>query len=43
MSRPLVVLFDIDGTLLTTGGAGAVAFEELGANYRRMVEAWCAS
>jgi phosphoglycolate phosphatase-like HAD superfamily hydrolase len=33
MSKPLVVLFDIDGTLITTGGAGAVAwrlaFEEL--------------
>jgi phosphoglycolate phosphatase len=32
-SRPVAVLFDIDGTLLTTGGAGAVAwrhaFEEL--------------
>jgi phosphoglycolate phosphatase-like HAD superfamily hydrolase len=31
--RPLAVLFDIDGTLITTGGAGAVAwrlaFEEL--------------
>jgi hypothetical protein len=22
--RPLAVLFDIDGTLITTGGAGAV-------------------
>ena len=33
MERPLVILFDIDGTLITTGGAGAVswrrAFEEL--------------
>jgi phosphoglycolate phosphatase-like HAD superfamily hydrolase len=33
MTRPLAVLFDIDGTLITTGGAGAVAwrlaFEEL--------------
>lgn len=32
-SRPIAVLFDIDGTLLATGGAGAVAwrraFEEL--------------
>src|SRR6185437_13100387 len=31
--KPLAVLFDIDGTLITTGGAGAVAwrraFEEL--------------
>ena len=31
--RPLAVLFDIDGTLITTGGAGAVAwrraFEDL--------------
>jgi phosphoglycolate phosphatase len=31
--RPLAILFDIDGTLITTGGAGAVAwrraFEEL--------------
>jgi phosphoglycolate phosphatase-like HAD superfamily hydrolase len=25
--RPLAVLFDIDGTLLTTGGAGAVAWK----------------
>jgi phosphoglycolate phosphatase len=33
VKRPLAVLFDIDGTLITTGGAGAVAwrlaFEEL--------------
>jgi phosphoglycolate phosphatase-like HAD superfamily hydrolase len=33
MERPQVILFDIDGTLITTGGAGAVswrrAFEEL--------------
>lgn len=33
MERPLAVLFDIDGTLITTGGAGATAwrwaFEEL--------------
>src|SRR5262245_39366801 len=33
MPEPLVVLFDVDGTLITTGGAGAVAwrraFEEL--------------
>lgn len=33
MQRPLVILFDIDGTLITTGGAGArswrLAFEEL--------------
>jgi len=33
MERPIAILFDIDGTLITTGGAGAVAwrlaFEEL--------------
>jgi phosphoglycolate phosphatase len=33
MNRPLAILFDIDGTLITTGGAGAVswrmAFDEL--------------
>jgi phosphoglycolate phosphatase len=33
MDRPLAILFDIDGTLITTGGAGAVswrmAFDEL--------------
>ncbi len=33
MERPVVILFDIDGTLISTGGAGAVAwrraFEEL--------------
>jgi phosphoglycolate phosphatase len=33
MEQPLAILFDIDGTLITTGGAGAVswrlAFEEL--------------
>ena len=33
MEQPLTILFDIDGTLITTGGAGAVAwrlaFEEL--------------
>jgi phosphoglycolate phosphatase len=33
MKRPIAILFDIDGTLVTTGGAGAVAwrlaFEEL--------------
>src|SRR5439155_19928173 len=26
MERPLVILFDIDGTLITTGGAGAVSW-----------------
>src|SRR6266581_5471677 len=33
MLKPLAILFDIDGTLITTGGAGAVAwrlaFDEL--------------
>jgi phosphoglycolate phosphatase len=33
MDRPIAILFDIDGTLITTGGAGAVAwrlaFDEL--------------
>lgn len=33
MERPIAILFDIDGTLITTGGAGAVswrlAFDEL--------------
>ena len=33
MQRPLAILFDIDGTLITTGGAGATswrwAFDEL--------------
>jgi phosphoglycolate phosphatase len=33
MKRPIAILFDIDGTLITTGGAGAVAwrlaFDEL--------------
>lgn len=33
MARPIAILFDIDGTLITTGGAGTVAwrraFEEL--------------
>ena len=33
MERPVVILFDIDGTLISTGGAGAVAwrraFDEL--------------
>lgn len=33
MERPIAILFDIDGTLITTGGAGAVswrlAFQEL--------------
>lgn len=40
MTRPKIILFDIDGTLLLTGGAGKTAFETVFQEHFQISGAW---